>query len=118
MSEGQFNALAEGSEAEFMYQYESMAPQATKASLGIATARIGGGVALSMRHDVTGYWSKALGFGFAEPVTPELIGRVLEFYCAHSSPGAVIQIAPKPFHPHTERRTDSTPTTRGSIFTS
>ena len=94
MSEGQFNALAEGSEAEFMYQYESMAPQATKASLGIATARIGGGVVLSMRHDVTGYWSKALGFGSAEPVTPELIGRVLEFYRAHSSPGAVIQIAP------------------------
>ena len=64
MSEGQFNALAEGSEAEFMYQYESMAPQATKASLGIATARIGSGVVLSMRHDVTGYWSEGAGVRF------------------------------------------------------
>ena len=65
-----------------------------KSELGIATLRISGGVALSMRHDVTGYWSKALGFGFEEPVTEELIGRVLAFYRAERTPGAVIQIAP------------------------
>ena len=87
-------ALAESVEAEFMYQYESMAPDAVKSQLGISAMRIGGGVVLSMRKDVTGYWSKAVGFGVSEPVTSALIEEVLEFYRAESSPGAVIQISP------------------------
>ena len=91
----QFVALAEGVEAEFMYRYETGADSATTAALGLAATRIGGGVALSMRHDVTGYWSKALGFGFAEPVTADLIGRVVEHYRSEESPGATIQIAPQ-----------------------
>ncbi|SCF16277.1 hypothetical protein GA0070612_4344 [Micromonospora chokoriensis] len=37
---------------------------------------MGGGVVLSMRHDPTGYWSTALGFGVDEPVTAELIAQV------------------------------------------
>jgi GNAT superfamily N-acetyltransferase len=86
-------ALAERVEAEFMYQYESMAPHPVNSQLGIAATRIGGGV-LSMRNDVTGYWSKAVGFGVSEPVTSALIDEVLEFYRAESSPGAVIQISP------------------------
>jgi hypothetical protein len=45
--------LAETAEAEFMYQYETMASSPTQAALGVAAARIGGGVALSMRNDVT-----------------------------------------------------------------
>jgi hypothetical protein len=94
LSEDQLTAPAERVEAEFMYQYVSMAPPPVKKQLGIATARIGGGVALSVRNDVTGYWSKALGFGFTEPITHELIGRLLEFYRAEDSPSAVLQIAP------------------------
>jgi GNAT superfamily N-acetyltransferase len=94
MSEFLIDALAEAAEAEFMYQYESLAPQSAKATLGIAAQRIGGGVALSMRNDVTGYWSKALGFGFAQPVTADLIDQVVKFYRAQHSPGAVFQIAP------------------------
>jgi hypothetical protein len=94
MPEDQISRLAEAAEAEFMYQYERMASPSTQKTLGIATARIGGGVALSMRNDVTGYWSKALGFGFTEPVTGELIDGLIAFYRAEHSPGAVIQIAP------------------------
>ena len=90
----QTSPLAEATEAEFMYQYESSAPPSTKRALGISTARIGGGVALAMRHDVTGYWNKALGFGVSEPVTAELVDDVVAFYVAKSAPGAVIQIAP------------------------
>ncbi|SEH84408.1 Acetyltransferase (GNAT) domain-containing protein [Mycolicibacterium rutilum] len=56
---------------------------------------MGGGVVLSVRNDVTGYWSKALGFGFTEPVTPGLIDRVIDFYRAERSRGAVVQIAPE-----------------------
>src|SRR5262245_31552661 len=90
----QITRLAETAEAEFMYQYQAMAPSPTQTALGVAAARIGGGVTLSMRHDVTGYWSKALGFGFTEPITGPLIDQVIDFYRAEHSPGAVIQIAP------------------------
>ena len=89
-----FTALAEGAEAEFMYQYVSMAPPSVRSKLGIDTTRIGGGVVLSVRNDVTGYWSKALGFGFDEPVTHDLIASVVEYYRTRTTPGAVIQIAP------------------------
>jgi GNAT superfamily N-acetyltransferase len=94
MSELRIDAPAEAAEAEFMYQCESLAPPSAKARLGIATTRIGGGVALSMRHDVTGYWSKALGFGITEPVTADLVDQVVQFYRDQDSPGAVLQIAP------------------------
>jgi hypothetical protein len=73
--------------------FEASSPS-TKSALGIATTRMGGGVVLSVREDVTGYWSKALGFGFSEPVTGALIDRVVDFYRAERSRGAVIQIAP------------------------
>ncbi|WP_327589545.1 GNAT family N-acetyltransferase [Nonomuraea sp. NBC_00507] len=93
-------ALAEGTEAEVMYQLVSMAPPSIKSRLQIATTRIGGGVALSVGNDPTGFWSKALGFGFAEPVTRDLIGRVVDFYRAQDSKGAVVQIAPSALPPN------------------
>ena len=86
--------LVESAEAEFMYQYESAAAPATARLLGVATARIGGGVALAMRHDVTGYWNKALGFGVTEPVTTQLVGDLVDFYRVQNAPRAVVQIAP------------------------
>jgi GNAT superfamily N-acetyltransferase len=56
--------------------------------------RIGGGVVLSVRNDVTGYWSKALGFGFTEPITADLMDRVISLYREEGNSAAVIQIAP------------------------
>jgi GNAT superfamily N-acetyltransferase len=47
-----------------------------------------------MSRDVTGYWSKALGFGISEPVTERLVDQVAEFYRAEGTPSAVIQLAP------------------------
>lgn len=87
-------ALAELTEAEFMFRYESGAPAPVREALGIHTTRMGGGVVLSMRNDPTGYWSKALGFGVDEPVTGELIARVCDVYRAEGTQSAVIQIAP------------------------
>lgn len=86
----QLTALVEGAEAESMFAYEADAPPA----LGARSARIGGGIVLSVRHDPAGYWSKALGFGFTEPVTRELVDRVIGFYRAEGTPSATIQIAP------------------------
>ncbi|MET8157690.1 GNAT family N-acetyltransferase [Sphaerisporangium sp. NPDC005289] len=95
-------AVLEAAEAEFMYQYEVGTPADASATLHVATARIGGGVVLSMRGDRSGYWSKALGFGFEEPVTDELIGRVLDFYRGEGAGRAVLQIAPSVLPPDWE----------------
>lgn len=86
--------LAETVEAEMMYDYEDQAPASARQGLGIATTRIGGGVALAARHDPYQYWSKALGFGFTEPVTHDLIDQVVSFYRGRGAPMAVIQLAP------------------------
>ncbi|WP_249998535.1 GNAT family N-acetyltransferase [Actinoplanes sp. M2I2] len=88
-------AQAEAVEAEFMYQYESGAPAEDREALGITVLRSGGGVVLSAPHDPTGYWSKALGFGFVEPVTGELVDRVLDVYRARDNKVATLQIAPE-----------------------
>jgi GNAT superfamily N-acetyltransferase len=87
-------ALAEGVEAEWMFQFEAIAPGPAASDLGIATRRLGGGVALSMRHDPTGYWSKALGFGLDEPVTDDLIREILDFYREQGNAVATVQLAP------------------------
>lgn len=81
-------------EAETMYMFESGAPSPVREALGITTTRIAGGVALAMRHDVTGYWNKALGFGVDAPVTRQVVGDVVAFFRDHDAPEAVVQIAP------------------------
>jgi GNAT superfamily N-acetyltransferase len=93
--DGRLSALAELAEAEAMFRFESGAPESVRSALGMAQARIGGGVALSMRHDPTGgYWNKALGFGFAEPVTAKTIAEVCDFYREQGRRQATLQIAP------------------------
>jgi hypothetical protein len=77
-----------------MYEFETGAADSARAELGIDAARIGGGFALSMRHDPLGYWSKALGFGFAEPVTDEVIDEACSFYRTRNVAHATVQIAP------------------------
>jgi GNAT superfamily N-acetyltransferase len=82
-------SVTEAIEADFMYEYGRCAPVDT---LGVGLARIGGGVAVSMRNDPTRYWSKALGF--TAPITADLIDEVLDFYRKEGNPHAVLQIAP------------------------
>ena len=92
----ELTAVAERTEAENMIRLQEGAPAHVRAALGMASARIGGGVALSMRHDPSGgYWRKALGFGIDRPVDSDLIGEVLAVYRANDDEGAVIQIAPE-----------------------
>jgi GNAT superfamily N-acetyltransferase len=86
--------LAEQSEAESMYDLEAHAPPEVRATLGITSTRLGGGVAMCARTDLSQYWSKALGFGFAEPVTAELIAELCAFYRAGGAALATLQLAP------------------------
>ncbi|GIH17088.1 hypothetical protein Raf01_52600 [Rugosimonospora africana] len=86
--------MAEQSEAEALFDFETAAPGATADALGMDATRLGGGVALSMRHDPTQFWSKALGFGFQEPATADLVDEVCDFYRSRSTPVAVLQFAP------------------------
>jgi GNAT superfamily N-acetyltransferase len=60
----------------------------------MSATRIGGGVVLSMRDDITRFWSKALGFGVTAPVTARLVEEVCDFYRAARTPQAGFQIAP------------------------
>ncbi|WP_329183209.1 GNAT family N-acetyltransferase [Actinacidiphila glaucinigra] len=87
-------AVAERSEAEALYRFETEVPDSVRAALGMNAARIGGGVVLSMRDDPTRFWSKALGFGVTAPVTAEVIGAVCDFYRSEGTSQAVLQIAP------------------------
>ncbi|MFJ5216722.1 GNAT family N-acetyltransferase [Streptomyces sp. NPDC088354] len=87
-------SVAEQSEAEALFRFETGAPESLRAAMGMNAARIGGGVVLSVRNDPTRFWSKALGFGTTGPVTAELIREVCDFYRAERTPYAVLQIAP------------------------
>ncbi len=85
-------ALLELSEAEALWGYETNAPADVAERLGLASMRIGGGVVLSVRHDATDYWSKALGFN--KPVTAELVASITDFYREHGCRQATLQFAP------------------------
>ncbi|MFI5845088.1 GNAT family N-acetyltransferase [Catenuloplanes sp. NPDC051500] len=90
---------AERAEAEFMYRYASGAPDADRETLGMSAHRVAGGVVVSARHDPTRYWNKALGFGYAEPVTGDLVARILEVYRGERNTDATLQIAPEALPP-------------------
>jgi hypothetical protein len=87
-------ALAERSEAWALHDFVLGAPSPVRAALDMESLRLAGGVVLSMRNDPTEFWSKALGFGFEEPVTAGLIEEVVDFYRSQDTPMAVIQLAP------------------------
>jgi GNAT superfamily N-acetyltransferase len=86
--------VAERSEANALYDLLAAPPPADRQALGITQTRIAGGIVNSTRTDATGYWSKALGFGFDEPVTADLIDEVCSFYRQAGTPKAVFQLAP------------------------
>ena len=87
-------AAIEKAEAETYADFEAAAPPAAQAALRTAQLRIGGGVALAMPNDQSGYWSRTVGLGFDEPVTAALMGRVIQFYREHGVSSATMHIAP------------------------
>jgi GNAT superfamily N-acetyltransferase len=92
-------ALIEQSEANAYADFEAAAPAAARRALGARQLLVGGGVALAMPNDPSGFWSKTLGLGFAEPVSAELLERVIEFYRACGMSAATLQLAPQVLPP-------------------
>lgn len=92
-------ALIEQAEGESYADFEAAAPAAARATLGARQLRIGGGVALAMPNDPSNFWSRALGLGFAEPVTARLLERVIGFYREQAMSAATLQIAPQALPP-------------------
>lgn len=88
-------AAIEKAEAETFADFEAAAPPAALAALGTAQLRIGGGVALAMPNDPSGFWSRTVGLGFDEPVTAALLQRVFCFYREHGMTTATVHIAPQ-----------------------
>lgn len=88
-------ALLEQSEAAAFADLEAAAPAAVRTALGMRQARVGGGVALAVPGDPSGFWSRTLGLGFTEPVTAGLLERVAEFYRGCGLPAATLQLAPQ-----------------------
>ncbi|MGW3635374.1 alpha/beta fold hydrolase [Streptomyces sp. NPDC005122] len=84
----------EKTEAEEMYEYEAGVTEPSRTAWGLDSMKLGGGVVLAMRDDPSNYWNKALGFGFDEPVTLELMEQVIAFYQERGVPRAVLQLAP------------------------
>ncbi|HKN95741.1 MAG TPA: GNAT family N-acetyltransferase [Pseudonocardiaceae bacterium] len=59
--------------------------------LGVATRRFDQALAMATRHDSTGFWCKAGGFG---PVTRAGLAEVCDFFRSQGVPTASIAIAP------------------------
>lgn len=81
-------------EAESIFQLENGAPDTVRTGLGITATRLAGGILVSMRHDPGRLWSRAVGFGFDEPLTAELLATLVDFHREHGSKVALFQLAP------------------------
>lgn len=84
--------LAEAAYLETMYDAAS---DDVRAALGMAHARIGSGLVCVMEHDPTGFWSRAVGFGVDEPVTPQVLEDMIGFAREHHAPVLCVQVAPQ-----------------------
>lgn len=87
-------SLVEQVEAEAYAEFSAAASAAARAVLGTEQLRIGGGVALAMPGDPSGFFSKTIGLGFAEPITGSLVEQIIKFYREQGIPAANLMIAP------------------------
>src|SRR5262245_1721943 len=89
------SGLAETTEAEYLWDMAEGAAADLKEALGVAGARIGGGVVRVVRNDpLGGFWNRSIGLGQREPITGAMLDEVLGFAAAHGAPLLCIQVAP------------------------
>jgi hypothetical protein len=86
--------LIEQAEAEYFRRFLARTPDAARATMGIDTTRIGDGIGALMVHDPSGYWTKALGFGFDVPVDDALVTEATSFFRAAGKRAGTLAIAP------------------------
>ena len=87
--------LAELSEAEYRIRLHERSSAQVREALGMDGARIGGGVALAVRNEPSGAWTRALGLGITQPLTSGLLDEVTGFFRSAGVTAASIQIAPR-----------------------
>jgi GNAT superfamily N-acetyltransferase len=87
-------SLAERAEIEAYADFAAGTPAAARDLLGMAEFRVGGGRVMTVRNDSTRFWTKAGGFGFAEPVTVDLVAQVCDFFRAQDMPRGTLLLAP------------------------
>jgi hypothetical protein len=86
-------------ESQTWADFTAAAPAAAQRALGTARLDIGGGVALALPNDPTGFWNMTRGLGFAEPVTADLVQRVAAFYREHGASAARLHLLPQVLPP-------------------
>lgn len=86
--------VVEATEANLMFEITKVA-EPVRQRMGISGRRFGRGVAVSVRNDPSGFWSRAQGFGFDKPVTGELISEVLAFFRSEGTEVVNFQLAPE-----------------------
>ena len=99
-------ALAEQVEAETYADYQAAASARARAAAGAWQVRVGGGVALAVTTDTTGFWNRVLGLGFAESVSAGLLAWIAEFYRHHGIAAATLALAPSILPPDWARLCD------------
>lgn len=81
--------MAEYVEAEYMFRSVAATPSGDRVA-----ERLGGGVVTALPHSSSRYWTKALGFGFTEPVTEGLLERVVGRWREAGVRAGTLQLAP------------------------
>lgn len=86
--------LLEQGEAEYFRRFLGGAPESVRVERGISTEQFEGGMAAAMRVDPSGYWTKAMGFGFESPVDEPLVAEIVRFFVAAGKEAGIIALAP------------------------
>lgn len=86
--------LADRVEAEAFFDFVSAADDVTRAALGVATTRVDGAAVIVIRNDSTGFWTRALGLGYEQPITAATIDRIAGYFALQGRDRGTLVIDP------------------------
>jgi ribosomal protein S18 acetylase RimI-like enzyme len=89
------SALAERIEAESMASMFDLASAEVHAAFGLECIRVGGGVvAVSSGDRMQRWWSRAVGLGWSEPITDDIVEQVCDLHRRHGCSEVWFQVSP------------------------
>ncbi|MFJ6723766.1 N-acetyltransferase [Streptomyces sp. NPDC091281] len=91
--------LAEQTEIRAYTDFAAGSPTHLREALGIATLRVGPALALVIRADPSRFFNRVGGFRPDEPITPDTVARVCDFYREQGVPQGSFMIAPSMLPP-------------------